>query len=52
MTRHIRELLTGVAVAAVAVGVCESAMADQIIYWTNFSGRQLVKADITTLVSG
>ncbi len=48
MTRHIRELLTGVAVAAVAVSVCEPAMADQIVYWTNFTGRQLVKADITT----
>jgi len=40
--------LTGVAVAAVAVSVCEPAMADQIVYWTNFTGRQLVKADITT----
>ena len=48
MKRLIRELMTGVAVAAIAVGVCEPAMADQIIYWTNFSGRQLVKADITT----
>jgi hypothetical protein len=48
MTKHIRQLLTGVAVAAIAVGASKSASADQIIYWTNFSGRQLVKADVTT----
>jgi hypothetical protein len=48
MTKHLRHLLAGAAVATLAVGAGAPARADQIIYWTNFTSRQLVKADITT----
>ena len=47
-TMNTRVLLGTAAAAAMVLGSGGMARADQIIYWTNFSGRQLERADITT----
>jgi hypothetical protein len=41
-------LLTVAAAAALIVGAQGPAKADQIVYWTDFGGRQLDKTDVTT----
>src|SRR5262249_44828644 len=45
---NMRVLFGTEAAAALVVGSGQMARADQIIFWTNFTGRTLVQADITT----
>ena len=44
----MRVLFGTAVVVALAVGAGAPAKADQIIYWTQFSGQKLMQADITT----
>ena len=44
----MRVLFGTAAVVALALGAGAPAKADQIIYWTQFSGQKLMQADITT----
>jgi sugar lactone lactonase YvrE len=39
---------SGAAAVALTVGMAGTASADQLVYWTNFGGTQLVQGDVTT----